>query len=95
MMIPSEQKPSRIIFLAKVFNDTPREIAKVLLSTGSVSKAIALYKDELASIYRIAPDEFPIVAPIKKTGLSKLLSSNDTEAKTVSLKTSNIINHVK
>ena len=79
----------------KVLNDTPREIAKVLLSTGSVSKAIALYKDELSSIYRIEPDEFPIVAPVKKTGLSKILSNKDTEAKTVSSKISNIINRVK
>lgn len=78
----------------KVFNDTPREIAKVLLSTSSVSKTVALYKDELSSIYRIAPDEFPIVAPVKKTGLSKILSNN-TEAKTVSSKISNIINRVK
>lgn len=79
----------------KVLAETPREIAKVLLSTGSVSKAITLYKDEISSIYRIAPDEFPIVAPVKKTGLSKLLSNNDTEAKTVSSKISNIINRVK
>lgn len=76
----------------KVLNDTPREIAKVLLSTGSVAKAIALYKNELSSIYKIAPDEFPIVAPVKKTGLSKTLSNKDTKAKTVSSKTSNIIN---
>ncbi|CCZ92957.1 unknown [Coprococcus eutactus CAG:665] len=79
----------------KVFNDTPREIAEILLSTNSVSKAIALYKDALSSIYRIAPDEFPIVAPIKKTGLSKILSNKDTKAKTVSSKISNIINRVK
>lgn len=76
----------------KVLNDTPREIAKVLLSTGSVAKAIALYKNELSSIYKIAPDEFPIVAPVKKTGLSKTLSNKDTKAKTVSSKISNIIN---
>ena len=79
----------------KTFNDTPREIAKVLLSTGSVSKAIALYKDELSNIYNIEPDEFPTVAPVKKTGLSKILSNKDTEAKTVSSKISNIINRVK
>lgn len=79
----------------KVFNDTPREIAEILLSTNSVSKAIALYKDALSSIYRIAPNEFPIVAPIKKTGLSKILSNKDTKAKTVSSKISNIINRVK
>ena len=79
----------------KVLNDTPREIAKVLLYTGSVSKAIALYKDELSNIYRIEPDEFPTVAPVKKTGLSKILSNKDTEAKTVSSKISNIINRVK
>lgn len=76
----------------KVLNDTPKEIAKVLLSTGSVAKAIALYKNELSSIYKIAPDEFPIVAPVKKTGLSKTLSNKDTKAKTVSSKISNIIN---
>ena len=80
---------------SKVLNDTPREIAKVLLSTGSVSKAIALYKDELSNIYRIEPDEFPTVAPVKKTGLSKILSNKGTEAKTVSSKISNIINRVK
>lgn len=79
----------------KVLNDTPREISKVLLSTGSVSKAIALYKDELSNIYSIEPDEFPTVAPVKKTGLSKILSNKDTEAKTVSSKISNIINRVK
>lgn len=79
----------------KVLNDTPRDITKVLLSTGSVPKAIALYKDELSSIYRIAPDEFPIVAPVKKTGLSKILSNKDKEAKTVSGKISNIIHRVK
>ena len=79
----------------KVLNDTPREIAKVLLSTGSVSKAIALYKDELASIYRIKPDEFPTVAPVKKTGLSKMLSNKNREAKTIASKISNIINRVK
>ena len=79
----------------KVLNYTPREIAKVLLSTGSVSKAIALYKDELSHIYRIEPDEFPTVAPVKKTGLSKILSNKDTEAKIVSSKISSIINRVK
>ena len=79
----------------KVFNDTPREIAKVLISTGSVSKAITLYKNDLSSIYRIAPNEFPIVASVKKTGLSKILSNSDTEVKTVSKKISNIIHRVK
>lgn len=79
----------------KVLNDTPREIAKVLLSTGSVSKAIALYKNELSNIYRIEPDEFPTVAPVKKTGLSKILSNKGTESKTISSKISNIINRVK
>ena len=84
-----------LCMIAKVLNDTPREIAKVLLSTGSVSKAIALYKDELSHIYRIEPNEFPTVAPVKKTGLSKILSNKGTEAKTVSSKISNIINRVK
>lgn len=79
----------------KVFNNTPREITKVLLSAGSVSKAITIYKNELSNIYNIAPEEFPTIAPVKKTGLSKLLANGSTETKSVSSKISNIINRVK
>lgn len=79
----------------KVLAETPREIAKVLLSTGSVSKAITLYKDEISSIYRIAPDEFPIVAPVKKTGLSKSPFQQRYGSKNSFTKISNIINRVK
>lgn len=80
---------------SKVLNDTPREIAKVLLSAGSVTKALMIYQDELSSIYNITPEEFPVVAPVKKAGLSKVLSNNNNETKTVSAKISNIINRVK
>lgn len=79
----------------KVFNDTPREITKVLLPAGSVAKAITIYKNELSNIYNIAPEEFPAIAPVKKTGLSKLLANGSTETKSVSSKISNIINRVK
>ncbi|PWT28811.1 hypothetical protein [Butyrivibrio fibrisolvens] len=79
----------------KVLNDTPREIAKVLLSAGSVTKALMIYQDELSGIYSIMPEEFPVIAPVKKTGLSKVLSSSKNEAKIVSAKISNIINRVK
>lgn len=79
----------------KVFDDSPREIAKVLISQGSVSKAISVYQNELSDIYGIEPDEFPSIAPVKKTGLSKVLSSGSKETKPVASKISNIINRVK
>ena len=79
----------------KIFNYSPREIAKVLLLEGSVSKAIAAYQNELSIIYGIAPEEFPLIPPVKKTGLSKVLSGENNEPKAVSSKISNIINRVK
>lgn len=79
----------------KVFDDSPREIAKVLISQGSVSKAISLYQNELSEIYGIKPDEFPSIAPVKKTGLSKVLKNGSKETKPVASKISNIINRVK
>lgn len=84
-----------LCMIATVLNYPPREIAKVLLSTGSVSKAIALYKDELSSIYGIEPEEFSVVRPAKKTGLSKILSTKDIDPKTISSKISNIIYRVR
>ncbi len=79
----------------KVFDDSPREIAKVLISQGSVSKAISVYQNELSEIYGIKPDEFPSIAPVKKTGLSKVLSNCTKETKPVASKISNILNRVK
>lgn len=79
----------------KIFDDSPREIAKVLISQGSVSKAISVYMKELSQVYNIQPDEFPSIAPVKKTGLSKVLLSGNKEAKPVASKISNIINRVK
>lgn len=83
------------IIASKVFDDSPREIAKVLISQGSVSKAISIYQNELSEIYGIKPDEFPSIAPVKKTGLSKVLTSGSKETKPVASKISNIINRVK
>lgn len=79
----------------KIFDDSPREIAKVLISQGSVSKAISVYMKELSQVYNIQPDEFPSIAPAKKTGLSKVLLSGNKETKPVASKISNIINRVK
>lgn len=79
----------------KIFDDSPREIAKVLISQGSVSKAISVYMKELSQVYNIQPDEFPSIAPVKKTGLSKVLLSGNKETKPVASKISNIINRVK
>ncbi len=78
-----------------IFDDTPKEIANVLISQGSVSKAIAIYQTEISELYGITPDEFPVIAPIKKTGLSRVLSKGITEIKPVASKISNIINRVK
>lgn len=79
----------------KVFDDSPREITKVLISQGSVSKAISVYQKELSEIYGIDPDEYPSIAPAKKTGLSKILSNGSKETKPVASKISNILHRVK
>ncbi len=82
----------------KALNNTPKNIAEDLLSTGSVLSALSLYIGEISTIYRIAPNEFPIKANkvhVKETGLNKILENQDADVKKVSSKISNIINRIK
>lgn len=83
------------VIATKILNDTPKEIAQVLLSTGSVSKALILYQNELSIIYNIEREEFPSIAHTRKTGLSKILASEKIKTKVLSSKISNIIFRMK
>lgn len=77
---------------SKVFQDKPTELASILISTGSVSKALSVYQKELEIVYGISLDELPLVAPEKTNGLTKILNKSCKTPHEVSSKISNIIN---
>ena len=80
----------------KIAGDKPSDIAKVILSVGSVEKALLLYLEGIKEEFGIAQEELPKLPPVKRTGLSRLLSMQEAvPAKRISAKISNILNRTR
>lgn len=80
----------------KIAGDKPAELAEVIISEGSVEKALALYLQGVQEEFDIGYEELPTLPHVKNTGLSKLISNNTSvSSKTVSAKISNILHRSK
>lgn len=83
------------VLASKVFEDKASEVAALLIREGSVDKALAVYEYELSEIYGVSKSDLPTPAPAKATGLSRLLSKDNLNSRTVANKVSNILNRIK
>lgn len=80
----------------KIAGDKPAELAEVIISEGSVQKALALYLQGVQEEFNIGYEELPTLPHVKNIGLSKLISNNTSvSSKTVSAKISNILHRSK
>lgn len=79
----------------KIAGDKPAEIAQVIFDAGSVEKALIYYIQDIQEMFRITYEELPTLPLVKSTGLSKLISKENTSSKVVSQKISNILNRTK
>ena len=83
------------VLATKVFEDKASEVAALLIREGSVDKALAVYEYELSEIYGVSKSDRPTPAPAKATGLSKLLSKDNLNSRTIANMVSNILNRTK
>ncbi len=75
-----------------VFSYKPRQLASDLINKGSVSSMLSLYQKELSLEFGLLENEFPIIAPVKKSGLTKKLNKDNPDEKEIAEKISNILN---
>ena len=80
---------------SKVAGDKPAELAQVIINAGSIEKALIYYIQDIQEMFRITYEELPTLPHVKSTGLSKLISKENTSSKVVSQKISNILNRTK
>lgn len=80
----------------KISGDKPADLADVIISEGSVEKALVLYLQNIQEEFGIGYNELPTIPHIKSTGLTKLISNESSAtSKVVSAKISNILNRTK
>lgn len=80
----------------KISGDKPADLANVIISLGSVEKALILYLQNTQEEFGIGYDELPTIPHVKSTGLTKLISNESTvTSKVISAKISNILNRTK
>jgi hypothetical protein len=78
-----------------VMGDKVREIADRLVNAGSVSSVLNDYLEEISAMYNIDLDTLPAIAPVKKTGLTKVYKKDAVTKKDFSAKISSILNRNK
>lgn len=79
-----------------IAGDKPSNLAEVLISKGSVEKALAFYLQGVQEEFGINYYELPAFLPVKSIGLSRLISNGASiSSKTVSAKISNILHRIK
>lgn len=79
----------------KIVADKPADLAQVIIDTGSIEKALIYYIQNIQEMFGITDDELPTLPHVKSTGLSKLISKENTSSKAISAKISNILNRNK